>query len=122
MELTKKRVAKRLPARPKDANKGTFGKVLVIAGSKYYMGAAYFVAVTAYRVGAGLVTLASTKQVCEFVIKKLPEVTLIPLPEEDGVISNMALDSLFEKLQLFCEEEVICLVCGLTQKPITFID
>lgn len=98
MDLTEKWIALHLPKRPKDANKGTFGKVLVIAGSENYPGAAYLSCTAAYRVGAGLVTLASIPSVCSFVIKKLPEVTLIQLPEKDGTISEMALDVIFEKL------------------------
>lgn len=122
MELTKDWVVKRLPNRPKDANKGTFGKVLVIAGSKYYMGAAYFAVAAAYRVGAGLVSLASTQKVCDFVIKEIPESTLIPLLEKDGAISNLALDALFDTLQEFKEDDAICLGPGLTKKPFRFIN
>lgn len=121
MELTKEWVEKRLPVRPKDANKGTFGKVLVIAGSKYYMGAAYFASAATYRVGAGLVTLSSIEKVCDYVIKKLPEATLIPLPEENGSISNLALDVLFDKL-MEAGYEAICIGPGLTKKPVKFIN
>jgi NAD(P)H-hydrate epimerase len=51
-------VAARLPARPDDSHKGTYGKVLVIAGSGRYIGAAYLSGAAAVRTGAGLVTLA----------------------------------------------------------------
>ena len=43
-----------LPKRRPDGNKGTFGKVLMIAGSKGMAGAAYLGAKAAYRVGADL--------------------------------------------------------------------
>lgn len=75
--LTKEWVMSRLPKRPKDANKGTFGKVLGLAGSQNYPGAAYLACAAAYRVGAGLVTLATNPVVQNIVSKKLPEVTFL---------------------------------------------
>lgn len=81
--LNEKLVSNILPKRPKDANKGTFGKVLVIAGSENYPGAAYLACAAAYRVGAGLVTLATIPEVQNIVSKKLPEVTFIVLPEKE---------------------------------------
>lgn len=80
--LNKKLVSNILPKRPKDANKGTFGKVLIIAGSQNYPGAAYLSCAAAYRVGAGLVTLVTPPEVKIIVSKKLPEVTFIEDPEE----------------------------------------
>ncbi len=77
MNLTKEWVVARLPKRPKDANKGTFGKVLVIAGSENYPGAAYLGCAAAYRTGAGLVTLLTDPEVKIIVSRKLPEVTFI---------------------------------------------
>ena len=47
-----------LPARPRRAHKGTFGRALIVAGSVNYTGAAYLAGSGAYRVGAGLVTMA----------------------------------------------------------------
>lgn len=81
LELTSQRVASLLPKRPKDANKGTFGKVLVIAGSENFPGAAYLACAAAYRVGAGLVTLVTTPSVKIIVSRKLPEVTFLSLNE-----------------------------------------
>ena len=48
-----------LPRRSLMANKGSFGRVLVAAGSINYIGAAYLACSGALRVGAGLVTLAT---------------------------------------------------------------
>lgn len=98
--LTKEQISKILPKRPKDANKGTFGKVLVIAGSENYPGAAYLCCTAAYRIGAGLITLATIPVVQNIVSKKLPEVTFIILPEENGAIGEMALDAIYEKLKI----------------------
>lgn len=81
MELTRKWVSDKLPKRPQSANKGTFGKVLVIAGSEKYPGAAYLTCAAAYRVGAGLVTLTTNKTVKIIVSKKLPEVTFLSYGE-----------------------------------------
>lgn len=80
-KLTKEWVIKRLPKRPKDANKGTFGKVLVIAGSKNYPGAAYLSCAAAYRIGVGLVTLATTLFVKSIISKEIPEVTFLDFAE-----------------------------------------
>lgn len=75
--LTKDWVRRKLPKRPKDANKGTFGKVLVIAGSENYPGAAYLSSAACYRAGAGLVTLVTTTSVKIIVSRMLPEVTFL---------------------------------------------
>lgn len=83
MELTKDWVSSSLPKRPKDANKGTFGKVLVVAGSEKYPGAAYLCCAAALRVGAGLVTLLTTPEVKVIVSRKLPEVTFTSKPSID---------------------------------------
>lgn len=48
-----------VPIRPADSNKGSFGKVLIIAGSKNMSGAAYLSALAAYRSGAGLVRIVT---------------------------------------------------------------
>jgi NAD(P)H-hydrate epimerase len=73
-----------LPDRPANSNKGTFGRVLVVAGSPRYLGAAGLACLGALRAGAGLVTLASVAPVRAAVAAYLPEVTHLPLPEADG--------------------------------------
>lgn len=77
MELTKEYISSLLPKRPKNANKGIFGKVLVIAGSENYPGAAYLTCAGAYRAGTGLVTLVATSEVKIIVSEKIPEVTFL---------------------------------------------
>ena len=59
--LTSEWVKDKLPTRPLSAHKGTFGHVLVVAGSRNYPGAAYLASQGATRAGPGLVTLASPK-------------------------------------------------------------
>lgn len=66
-----------LPARSADSHKGTYGKVLVIAGSRNMSGAAYLAAKAAYRTGAGLVFIYTPE--CNRVIlqQQLPEAVLL---------------------------------------------
>lgn len=53
---------KKLPKRSGNSHKGTYGKVLVIAGSPKICGAAYLAAAGAYRIGAGLVKIYTPKE------------------------------------------------------------
>ncbi len=86
--LTSDYAREMLPKRPPNANKGTFGKVLVVAGSINYTGAAYLACSGAMRAGAGLVTLATATSLHSIFAAKLTEVTHLPLPEDPpGFIS-----------------------------------
>lgn len=92
--LTAERARALLPARPAEAHKGTFGKVLVLAGSLHYPGAAFLACAGAARVGTGLVTLAAGRTVLGSSVR-LPEVTVLPVPEGDwGAVGPAALDEL----------------------------
>jgi NAD(P)H-hydrate epimerase len=75
-------VARSLPARPDDSNKGTFGKVLVVAGSERYIGAAGLAAGAAVRGGAGLVTLAGPDVVRRAIAGTSLETTYLPLEDD----------------------------------------
>ncbi len=88
-----------LPARPKDAHKGTFGRVVVAAGSINYPGAAALAGVAAYRVGAGLVTMAVPGNIQSLIATLLPEATWLVLPHEIGAIAESAADVLAEELE-----------------------
>jgi len=75
-----------LPVRKKNSNKGTYGKVLVIAGSKNMSGAAYFSATAAYRMGSGLVRVLTAQENREILQRQLPEAILTTYETlEDGI-------------------------------------
>ncbi len=63
----------KMPIREQNSNKGTFGKVLNVAGSSNYIGAAYLSTVSSLKVGAGFSALASDNKVIDSVSKLLPE-------------------------------------------------
>ncbi len=72
-----------LPERPVRGHKGSFGKLLVIAGSLDYAGAALLVCRAAGRAGAGLVTLAVPESLQPLFAAKVVEATTMGLPEDD---------------------------------------
>jgi NAD(P)H-hydrate epimerase len=72
-----------LPPRDKRGHKGAFGKLLVIAGSLDYAGAALLVCRAAGRAGAGLVTLAVPESLQPLFAAKVVEATTMALPEDD---------------------------------------
>jgi NAD(P)H-hydrate epimerase len=102
-----------LPPRPPEANKGTFGKVLVVAGSTNYIGAAYLASVGAGRVGAGLVTLACARSIYPIMAAKLVESTFLPLPDVDGLLTAEAAQSVLQALDQ--GYNAILVGCGLGQ-------
>lgn len=65
-----------LPKRKPWSNKGTYGRVLLIAGTKNMAGAAYLSAKAAYRAGAGLVQIFTCEENREILQTKLPEAIL----------------------------------------------
>ncbi len=88
-----------LPDRLLSAHKGTFGTALIVAGSESYTGAALLAGEAAYRIGAGLVTLAVPYPLHAALAGFLPEATWITLPHADGVIAKEAADILLDNLE-----------------------
>ena len=72
-----------LPERAERGHKGSFGKLLVLAGSIDYAGAALLVCRAAGRAGAGLVTLAVPESLQPLFAAKVVEATTMALPEDD---------------------------------------
>ncbi len=79
--LTVDWVRDRLPGRPRDGHKGTFGHALIIGGSENYSGAAYLATQAALRSGSGLVTLASPRGIQPLLASKLTEAVHLPVPD-----------------------------------------
>ena len=95
--ITPNEIAPLVGPRPRDANKGMYGHVLVVGGSLGKAGAAAMAGFSALRVGAGLVTVATPRSVCGTVAGYHPELMTEPLAEtEIGSISLRALGQVHE--------------------------
>jgi len=70
----------KMPIREQNSNKGTFGKILNVAGSDNYIGAAYLSTYSALKVGAGYVALATEQNVIKSVSQMLPEAVYMEVP------------------------------------------
>jgi NAD(P)H-hydrate epimerase len=80
-----------------DSNKGTFGRVLIVAGSRGMSGAAVLCAGAALRGGAGLVRLAVPEGILPIVASANPCYTTAPLPQDGhGRLNAAALPELLE--------------------------
>ncbi|MHB0857514.1 MAG: NAD(P)H-hydrate dehydratase [Anaerolineae bacterium] len=129
-------VAALLPPRPSHGHKGTFGKALVVGGSANYVGAPCLAAEAAYRVGAGLVTLAVPERLHRIAAACVLEATHLVLPDEMGALTPEALRVLAEHVESYnallvgsglgreaeTEEFLLALVQGKTHRvrPIGF--
>lgn len=106
-----------LPPRDPCAHKGDFGRLLLLCGSRGYTGAAYFAAMGALRVGAGLVYLGVPESIYAIEAVKLNEPVVFPLPEEEGHLSEDALAPILEKLPRM---DAVLIGPGLGISPQTF--
>lgn len=88
--LGKEDMKQLLPQRFIRSNKGTYGKVLVIGGQTGMSGAVVLASQAALKSGAGTVTAAVPRSVCDIVDQKLTEVMTIPLQDENGHIAKNA--------------------------------
>ncbi|HEV2014303.1 MAG TPA: NAD(P)H-hydrate dehydratase [Candidatus Dormibacteraeota bacterium] len=84
-----------LPARPRDGHKGTFGTVVVVAGSQGFTGAAYLASMGAARSGAGIVRLLVAQSIYPILAQKCTEVIVGPVPEiSPGVVGHASLSGI----------------------------
>ncbi len=106
------------PKRERDAHKGSFGNVLVIAGSSSMRGAAAFAALGALRMGAGLVRIASVEKCIDTVSTLVPEATYIELDCDD--YGYMLYDSSVKPLTAALERaDAVVIGCGMGVTPDT---
>jgi hydroxyethylthiazole kinase-like uncharacterized protein yjeF len=85
--LDSEMISRLVPRRDRDTHKGTYGHVLVVAGSRGKTGAAILACRAAMRTGAGLVTLAAPRSLNNIFAGSLIEVMTEPLP--DNVAEEM---------------------------------
>jgi NAD(P)H-hydrate epimerase len=97
-----------LPRRARDAHKGTFGHVLVVAGSRGKTGAALLAAGAAARAGAGLTTLAAADSLLPVLEGHVREVMSEPLPDGPDGTATLADGSVVDRLL----EGRAAVVCG----------
>ena len=105
-------ILKILPDRPVHAHKGDFGKVLLLCGSRGYTGAAALAAMGALRSGAGLVYLGVPESIYCIEAVKLMEPVVFPLPDEQGMLSEKAVESVTERMK---EMDAVLIGPGLGQ-------
>lgn len=106
-----------LPKRKANTHKGTYGRVLVLAGSVGMTGAACMASEAALRGGAGLVTLGVPESLNPIVASKLTCVITRPLPEtKEHTLSYKARREIVEMSR---RAQVVALGPGLSQNPDT---
>ena len=108
--ITPSWVRRKLPPRPKDGHKGTYGHALIVGGCEYYPGAPCLAAAAALRSGPGLVTLAIPRGIYG-VASNLTEAIQLPLPDNGtGTLHTQALPTIQQMLDGYTS---IAIGCGM---------
>jgi ADP-dependent NAD(P)H-hydrate dehydratase / NAD(P)H-hydrate epimerase len=117
--ITPRDIAPLLGPRPAEANKGSFGHVLVIGGALGKAGAPAMAGMSVLRIGAGLATVATPKSVLATVAGFHPEVMTEAMQETDaGTVSMRALE--YGHLdQLIKGKTVLAVGPGISRNPET---
>lgn len=97
-----------IPFRKKDSHKGSFGKVLIIAGSSAYTGAPYFSSMSFLKAGGGLSYLATPLDVASVVGNKGNEIVFVP--QKSTLSGSISLEN--EKQLLLFSESVDMVIIG----------
>ena len=109
-ELDHQAVLKLIPDQDPWGHKGSFGKLLLLCGSKGFTGAAYFAAMGALRSGAGLVFLGVPESIYAIEAVKLNEPVVFPLPDSDGKLSSASITQIEKRLP---DMDAVLIGCGL---------
>ena len=91
-------------------HKGSFGKVLLLCGSRGFTGAAYLAAMGALRVGTGLVFAGVPESIYPIEAVKMTEPVVFPLPETDGKLSTQVVEPILGRLPGM---DAVLIGCGL---------
>ncbi len=95
-----------LPDYGTEADKSTRGKLLLVAGSRRIPGAAILAARAALRSGCGTVRVAAPESIALHIGIAMPELMILPLPENNGNISPEALPILEAQFDV-CDAAII---------------
>lgn len=105
--INRKEAKELLPKRKVRSNKGTFGKISIIAGQISMIGAAFFASKSAYKIGAGVVHTYTSKEGIH------PLQTLIP----EAIIHPMEKEYIIENFQKITHSNAIIIGPGLGVNP-----
>ncbi len=115
--ITARDIAPLLTPRPADSNKGKYGHVLVVGGSRGKAGSVAMAGISALRAGAGLSTVATPESALPTVAGFYPEIMTEPLPETaSGTISGGAMKPLTEVAK---GKTVLAIGPGISRVPVT---
>lgn len=109
-------IAPLFPERQRDTHKGSYGHLLVVAGSRGKTGAAIMASTAAFRSGAGLVTLATSKNLLPIFEMMLTEVMTEPLSEAEKW--SMGENAFGEILKMAEDKSALAIGPGIVPTPI----
>ncbi len=115
--ITPEYLAPIVAPRPRESNKGSYGHVLVVAGSRGKTGAAAMSGLSALRAGAGLVTVASAESAIATIATHAAELMTAPLPETaSGELAAHTFEIIMEMAE---NKDLVALGPGLGTHPET---
>lgn len=109
-ELNHSDVLEILPDRDPWGHKGSFGRILLLCGSRGFTGAAYLSAMGALRSGAGLTFLGVPESIYAIEAVKLNETVVFSLPDSNGMLDIRAIPEILERLPRM---DAVLIGCGL---------